>query len=384
MMLEMINNKMQQILKKTTKCLILSIVLSACCDNHLETEVKKDNKPQEFINLCKEFKNDVEFARSNKYTDKHPLEPSERINFELNKFVSLTTKEYTKSETAEILKDVKKEGCYTILRDLSMLSEEQMENKTVDDFIKYYSKNKVKKESYKTILSKIEDLQELMKIKDGYSFVYLKNYFVLTANELEMINNLNRYNKKDVKIENFSGKLPNLKGKYVTFVGAGFPLSGISINILTGAKINLVDIDKVQLKKAKDFLSIIAKSGIINIKDFSFTHADGKTLSYSNGKIKTDILHLASALSSDVKKDIFTSIEKEKNKDIIIIDRYVSGVFKLLYYNKIPSKEISSFKTIAKIYPENLYRYKKDENKDIVVKPTNIINVNASRLLVLR
>jgi len=61
----------------------------------------------------------------------------------------------------------------------------------------------------------------------------------------------------------------------------------------------------------------------------------------------------------------------------------VSGIFKLLYDNKVYSKEVLDFKTIAKIYPENLYHYKKDSNKDIVVKPTSIMNVNSSRLLIL-
>ena len=373
---------MQQSIKRVIKYLIPFIALSSCICYKLGE--KNINKSEPFIHICKEFKSDVEFARNYKYTVKHPLSPSERVNSELSKFVDLTTKNYSKKETYIILSDVKKEKCDTVLKDLSILAEEQMENKAVDDFIKYYSKNKIIKYSYKSILEKIKSLQNLMKIKEGYSFVYLKNYFVLTANELEMVNNLNKYTKSDIKIENFTGQLPNLKNKYVTFVGAGFPLSGISINILTEAKINLIDIDKVQLKKAKDFLTIISKAGIIDIEDFSFTHADGQMISYSNGTIKTDILHLASALPNSVKKEIFRNIVKEKNNQIIVIDRYVSGIFKLLYDNKVYSKEIPEFQTIAKIYPENLYHYKKDSNKNIVVKPKSIMNVNSSRLLILK
>jgi hypothetical protein len=373
---------MQYSLKQTAKFLIPFIALSSCVCHKCGDRIS-NNKSQPFIHICKEFKSDVEFARNYKYTEKHPLEPSKKVNAELGKFVDLTTKEYSKNETEVILGDIKKEQCDTVLRDLSILAEEQMENKAVDDFIKYYSKNKIQKITHSSLQGKIDSLQNLMKIKEGYSFVYLKNYFVLTANELEMVNNLDKYSKNDVKIENFKGHLPNLKNKYVTFVGAGFPLSGISINILTGAKINLIDIDKVQLRKAKDFLTIISKAGIINIKDFSFTHADGQTLSYSKGKIKTDILHLASALPNGVKKEIFRNMAKEKANQIIIIDRYVSGIFKLLYDNKVYSKEVPDFKTIAKIYPENLYHYKKDSNKDIVVKPTSIMNVNSSRLLIL-
>ncbi len=373
---------MQHTSKQLIKYLILLIFLSSCNQNKDGSETT-NNKSESFIKICKEFKSDVEFARDYKYTEKHPLAPSEKVNAELGKFVDLTTKEYSKNETEVILGDIKKEQCDTVLRDLSILAEEQMENKAVDDFIKYYSKNKIQKTTHSSLQEKIDSLQNLMKIKEGYSFVYLKNYFVLTANELEMVNNLDKYSKNDVKIENFKGHLQNLKNKYVTFVGAGFPLSGISINILTGAKINLIDIDKVQLRKAKAFLKIIAKAGIINIQDFSFTHADGKEVSYSKGKIKTDILHLASALPNSVKKEIFKNIAREKANQIIIIDRYVSGIFKLLYDNKVYSKEVPDFKTIAKIYPENLYRYKKEGNKDIAVKPTSIMNVNSSRLLIL-
>jgi hypothetical protein len=373
---------MQQILQHATKYIIPFVALSSCICHKCGDRIS-NNKSEPFIHICKEFKSDVEFARTYKYIDTHPLAPSEKVNYELGKFVDLTTKKYSKNETEIILGDIKREKCDTVLKDLSILAEEQMENKAVDDFIKYYSQNKITKYSHKSILEKIEGLQNLMKIKDGYSFVYLKNYFVLIANELEMVNNLNKYNKNDVNIENFKGQLPDLKNKYVTFVGAGFPLSGISINILTGAKINLIDIDEVQLKKAKDFLNIISKSGIINIKDFSFTHADGQTISYSNGKIKTDILHFASALPKSVKTEIFKNIQNERNRKIII-DRYVSGIFKLLYDNKVYSKEITSFKAIAKIYPENLYNYKKDNNRDIIVKPTSVMNVNSSRLLILK
>jgi hypothetical protein len=373
-------NKVQQTLKKTASYIMLLIYLSSC--THFERKVN-NLKSDAFVTICKEFKGDVEFARNYKYIKKHPLEPSVKINSQLIKFVTLTTKEYSKKETDIILTNIKKEGCYDLLKDLSILAEEQMENKAADDFIKYYSKNKINNKRYKSAEQKILALENLMKINNGYSFIYLKNYFILTANELEMLNNLKRYKQNTIKIKDFYGKLPNLKNKYVTFVGAGFPLSGISINILTNAKINLIDIDKVQLEKAKQFLNIIAKAGIINIKDFSFIHANAKNLSYSKGEIKSDILHLASALPNLVKKKIFDDIAKDSNK-IIIIDRYVSGIFKLLYSNKVTSQEIPQFKTIAKIYPENIYYYKVHKKGDIIYKPTSIINVNSSRLLILK
>src|SRR5574343_517057 len=103
-----IQNKMQQTLKKAGKLIIPFIALSSCvCAKCGEKII--NNKSDAFIHICKEFKSDVEFA---------------------------------KNETEVILGDIKKEQCDKILKDLSILAEEQMENKAVDDFIKYYSKNK--------------------------------------------------------------------------------------------------------------------------------------------------------------------------------------------------------------------------------------------------
>lgn len=376
---------MQHSLKQTAKFLIPFIALSSCvCHKCGEKIINKKSEP--FINICKEFKSDVEFARNYKYTEKHPLTPSDNVTKKFDNLeflVKSSSGELSLNDNKKLLNIIKKHNCDKTLKDFYMLAEEQDENKSVDDIIKYYNDNNVRSLENKDINSKLRGLINVIQITQGYQFLYVKNYFALISNELEMLNNLEKYSKNDVKIENFTGQLPNLKNKYVTFVGAGFPLSGISINILTGAKINLIEIDKVQLRKAKAFLNIIAKAGIINIKDFSFTHADGQEMSYSKGKIKTDILHLASALPNSVKKEIFKNIAREKANQIIIIDRYVSGIFKLLYDNKVYSKEVLDFKTIAKIYPENLYHYKKDSNKDIVVKPTSIMNVNSSRLLIL-
>ena len=54
-------------------------------------------------------------------------------------------------------------------------------------------------------------------------------------------------------------KNDNLKDKNITFVGSGFPLSAVILNIYTGAKINLVDINDEAINNANKFLFLLDK-----------------------------------------------------------------------------------------------------------------------------
>ena len=73
-------------------------------------------------------------------------------------------------------------------------------------------------------------------------------------------------------------------------------------------------------------------------------------------------------------------------KHIIVIDRYVSGIYKLFYESKVENSKIPEFKTFAKMYPDNIYAWKVDSAKnksDIKITSTNFNSVNSSRFLKL-
>lgn len=363
------------------------------------SSIAQANVQKSFLDICNQFKKDTEVAKnikdqSNK--QKNPLAPSDYVNKNLTHFVSLATgRVWSKQETQRELKTLNDHHCIQTLRDLSILAEEQMENKAIDDFYSYYQTHAIEK--HKTNLSiseKIAFLEKMMNIKKGYKFQYLGNYFSLVANEMAMLNELKkRFPHQHFHVEHFHGDLPNLKNKYVTFVGAGFPLSGVVTNILTNAKVNLIDIDSKALIRAKHFLEILNQAGIINIKNFSLKLANGEDLIYSSQpsfkkNVRTDVLYLASALPNQVKSNIFHKIHKDKNDGLVIIDRYVSGIYTLFYDKKVKNSQIPSFKTLAKIYPENIIAWKIKEKENIKahisINPTSKLNLNSSRLLILQ
>ena len=142
----------------------------------------------------------------------------------------------------------------------------------------------------------------------------------------------------------------NLSEKVVTFVGAGFPLTGTLLHIQTeGATVNLIDYDEQAAKTAQNFIKITESLGITKPKAFGILHADARDVQYISRKdkdlgscplhdisyvgkkkytIATDVLDLASALPRDVTNQIM----QENAKDIPIVrKRNVSGISTLLY-----------------------------------------------------
>lgn len=341
------------------------------------------------------------------------LEPSNVINKNLGSLVEICNEKYTHAETHEIFEALA--PLHKDFQDISNRAEEQME-KSAENGI-FYAFNGKNNELTQEMISqrtqgipqgteqyKIATLEAIMndipkhleKTDDnfkGYPFPYLSNYVHLSLNELRLFKLAGKemeYRNVEYKSKDgysVQGEIPNLKGKTITFIGAGFPLSGLMLQIYTGAKIKLIDMDKDACEKAENFLEICHNNGVIDKSDFEIIHGNAMDFEYNSKNpqnkkdvIQTDIIQMASALPKFVKKDILS-----KTNGVEIIDRYVSGLGKLLYYDKLSQKDLEgNFKIMSKIYPEpKLTEEKEDKNNDrkIPHSTTAPQNINSSKLI---
>lgn len=160
---------------------------------------------------------------------------------------------------------------------------------------------------------------------------------------------------KPAKLKAFKEQHPALFGlqdlseKVITFVGAGFPLTGVVQSIITGGmKVQLVDYDKGAVKNAIRFIGLAESVGAVEVGKFRFLQADARDITYvpshqckegikenprnAEGKISyilgTDLLDLASALPRDVTEEI---MEQAARAITVIRKRNVEGMSKLLY-----------------------------------------------------
>ena len=155
---------------------------------------------------------------------------------------------------------------------------------------------------------------------------------------------------------------PSLKKKTFTFVGAGFPLTGIILHIETGARVNLVDYDEEAVNNARKFLKLTDSIGITQPGYIRVILADAADVVYmpttkllpglrrydfstcpvSEGSVKdkvvvpTDILDLASALPAHVTRQVF----KENAAQVPVVrKRNVRGTSEVLYERFILDEE---------------------------------------------
>ena len=195
-----------------------------------------------------------------------------------------------------------------------------------------------------------------------------------------------------------------------TFVGAGFPLTGIILNIVTGARINLIDRDEKAISTARRFISLTNELGITQPGSIKLIHADATEVFYlpSNklsstrddyktfthhlsGRIikkskftkekivQTDILDLASALPAE-------TTAKVMNENAFLVPvirkRNVRGVSELWYERFIMSKEEEKkggFKLIGEVSPPQTV-VNKATPLNLVVGLTSPININSCQL----
>ena len=184
-------------------------------------------------------------------------------------------------------------------------------------------------------------------------------------------------------IEQFVSSFPelfgyrNLADKTFTFVGAGFPLTGIILHIETGASINLIDYDADAVRTAKKFLAITEKLGVTRPGAFKVFMADARDVVYlptgrlpgmirrhdgancppycpTNPKLSgkqivpTDILDLASALSAE---DTAQVIRENAALVPTIRKRNVRGISEVLYERFTLREGESNFRLAGEVTP---------------------------------
>lgn len=174
---------------------------------------------------------------------------------------------------------------------------------------------------------------------------------------------LKHLEKKPDELKAFKENHPELFGlqdlseKVITFVGAGFPLTGVVQHIITGGmQVQLVDYDKGAVANAVKFISLAESVGAVKPGKFRMLQSDARDITYvpSNqckegireqnvaGKtlftLGTDVLDLASALPCDVTEQV---MEQAAKAIPVIRKRNVEGMSKLLYEEfQLPSNSI--------------------------------------------
>lgn len=211
-------------------------------------------------------------------------------------------------------------------------------------------------------------------------------------------------------VEHFIDGYPEIFGvqklaeKTFTFVGAGFPLTGLLQHIQTeGATINLIDCDEAAVFNARkliaitDFLGISRKGaiGVINADARDVTYVPRKNsapytlrqVEYAGYKgkleVATDILDLASALPKDVTNHV---MQINADSVPIVRKRNVSGISELLY-ERFTLPKTSIFRLAGHVTPAQkvISGASPEHSVTGIMSPINVnsndVYVNTSRLL---
>ena len=328
------------------------------------------------------YDNDRGVYRSGEFA----LAPCKLINENLSKLVEVTLRTYTPENLACLLKKIRSEEFsehLEILRTSAIAGEEQMEQDALEFVFKMVAKNQLDDNTIPTSEScRIRLLENLVvhspvKLKSKFPdiyveqpFLYFENYSELVTAELQLLKNLK-----------------NLKDKKFTFVGAGFPLTGIILHIKTGANISLVECDLEAVENAKKFIKIAEDLSIVVKDSIRLFHADARNVMFGDCKnsventdkikVETDILDLASALSAETTKII---IQKNAYTVPIIRKRNVRGASEILYEPfDLKSADPCNFQFMAEVTPPQKLASGASPRK-MVVGLTSPKNVNSCQL----
>ena len=346
---------------------------------------------------------------------KHALAPCPLVNKVLNNVVGITLRVFSPQLLGDIMRMIEEDPVLTetvsVLRLVAIHAEEAMEQEALGIF---FSIVKDKPEKW---LAKTKDLVVSQTIKSykvelfrslvvhmplhfqnqhpdsypGLVFKYFQNYADIVTAELQLLkvpavlqnskatyhyssreelfdsnpvlNKLQKLAPKSQFATKFVACFPelfgyqNLKDLTFTFVGAGFPLTGIILHIETGANINLVDYDSKAIRSATEFIALAEEAGIVRPGAMRLFHADATEVVYLPGSkllpgmtrydgascppfcpmsptmsgkivVPTDILDLASALSAETTAKV---IRVNASLVPIIRKRNVRGISEILY-----------------------------------------------------
>jgi hypothetical protein len=347
-----------------------------------------ENRWKAYLDYQEYSKNSALFLREPVFKDemgklckgKKALYPCPVVNEALDRLVTISIYLYSKEKESTLMnriqKDPETKKMVDGLRQIAIHAEASMEKDALDLIFKSVAKNpntytrivdslgervllKEPKLHQKAALLKalvVEFPKENQKLEpslfQGLVFKYFDNYLNLVDSELKLLKR-DLSEKNDYILQEFSQKT-------FTFVGAGFPLTGIILHQRTGASVNLIDCDEEAVENAKRFLVYCEKCNIIK-KDFiKVIHKNALDIQFfsknndnsgvdlrGNSKriLKTDILDLASAIPAEVTDEI---LKKNVHQNVLIRKRNVQGMSKLLY-ERYELKEDSSYDLVAEV-----------------------------------
>ena len=366
-------------------------------------------------------------------SSKYALAPCQLINSNLNRSVGLVKSFYSPQKMKGVMAALLSKGDeHATLRNVAIHAEEAMEQEALKIALRIADEKqdlhrnmvlstaeKKKGDGPITLTELLESLvvflPRSLKLKhpEQYPelpFPYFINYIELVKGELQLLStpaiqqnpaNKNSFNSfsdimecnpilkaahqlssKSAEIKQFISGFPelfghrNIKDKIFTFVGAGFPLTGVILHIETGALINLIDYDREVVETAKKFLELTDKLGITRPGSIKVMLADARDLIYlptsklpgnirrhdgptcsphcpmnqgMSGKriVPTDILDLASALSPETTSHVINI-----NASLVptIRKRNVRGMSELLY-ERYELKEGTNFRLAGEVTP---------------------------------
>lgn len=378
---------------------------------------------------------------------KFALSPSKVVNESLNEFVGMTLKIYESGKLSQVQKlgglNPQTKEAISDLRQIAIHAEEEMEQeaiglifKSIDNNLDTYKDDitaitrqklgiadnaalpqtaEAKSTMFETLIHDYPKQQQANNPEDypGLVFPYIKNYPPLVDTELKLLTEpapriesteigrkgialdkaLEQSGISDQKREEIESSIPELFGmkdaseKNFSFVGAGFPLTGILLHIQTGgAQINLVDYNKQAVENAKKLIDITSDLGITERDKIDFLHADARDVTYIPpnekkeaeyvGKHKfnlpTDNLDLASALPSDVTDSVLQNNAKAISS---VRKRNVRGASFVLY-EPYELDESTSFRQASEVAPPQKV-ISSDVPSEQIVGIMDAINVNS-------
>lgn len=367
--------------------------------------------------------------RSCERSARFALAPCQLVNNTLSHAIGMILRRVTPTQRKDLqaLPDWKE---LTLLKNVGIHGEEAMEQEALRlvfqiaadyadqflDLVRNTTLNRYQQQTPSALLEAlVVDLPRSLKFRhpDIYTdlpFPYLRNYSSLVKAELQLLtvpailqNRAAAYHHSSLadllnsspilrealmlaptcpEVKHFISAFPELFGyrdlaeKTVTFVGAGFPLTGIVLHILTGANINLVDYSVTAVESAKKFLSLTERLGITGQGAIKVILADALDVVYLPtsklpGSIKrhdgrtcpdtcpmnpkmgskmivpTDILDIASAICPET-----TGRLVEENGCLVpaIRKRNVRGVSEVIY-ERFNLKEGGHFRVVGEVTP---------------------------------
>ena len=406
-------------------------------------------------------------SRGTERSTQYALAPCPLINKTLSTAIELSLRKYTASQVKSILKSVHHREEMKVLRNVGIHAEEAMEQealalifRTVNHYHArwkeivhslYQSKFQTKRHNMTSLVDLLEVLvvdfptfakKQNPSLFPELPFKYFDNYRELVIAELKLLqvpfimqnrdapycysstqslfdgNPIlkNILSQKDACAEarHIVSSYPELFGcKHLeelsfTFVGAGFPLTGIILSIVTRAKINLVDRDEKAILTARKFISLTNELGITYQGSTKLIHANATEVVYlptnkisstncgglktfihnspdinnqitKTKIIQTDILDLASALPAITTAKVMT-----ENASLVPIvrKRNVRGVSEVWYERFVLPKggeKRSGFRLIGEVTPPQMV-INQATPLNLVVGLTSPININSCQL----